>query len=325
MSEEVRQMGGSILVENAVKTFKGNVHAVKGISLEAKEGEFFAFLGPNGAGKSTTVQLLTTLLKPTSGRMEVAGIDVNKEPEKVRLQIGVALQETGIDPDLKGIELLEFQARLFGFSKKAARSRAEELLELVGLTEDADRLSGKYSGGMRRRLDLAMTLVHQPKILFLDEPTTGLDPSNRKSIWKEIKRLNKEEGTTIFLTTQYLEEADQLADRISIINKGEIVATGTPEELKRTLGFDAIVLEFDSEEQSTRAQELIGTMDLQAERLKNEVTIYAENGTAIVADVIRRLDEHQLQPDRLNVQPPSLDDVFIQVTNEQKKEASSNG
>lgn len=317
-------MGGTIYVEDVVKTFKGNVQAVKGVSLQVGDGEFFAFLGPNGAGKSTTVQLLTTLLKPTSGKLEVAGFDVKKDPEKVRLEIGVALQETGIDPDLKGIELLELQARLFGFSKKAARSRAEELLDLVGLTEDADRLSGKYSGGMRRRLDLAMTLVHQPKILFLDEPTTGLDPMNRKAIWKEIKRLNKEEGTTIFLTTQYLEEADQLADRISIINKGQIVATGTPEELKRTLGLDAILLEFDSEEEAVRAHQLVHQMRYTTELIKNEVSIYAENGTAILVDLIRTLDEHGLHPAKLNVQPPSLDDVFIQMTTEQKKEVETN-
>ncbi|TFD95863.1 ATP-binding cassette domain-containing protein [Jeotgalibacillus sp. R-1-5s-1] len=314
-------MNGAIHVNNVVKTFKGDVQAVRGVSFDVAEGEFFAFLGPNGAGKSTTVQLLTTLLKPTSGTMEVAGYDVNKDPEKVRLSIGVALQETGIDPDLKGRELLEFQARLFGFSKKQAKERAAELLELVGLTEDADRMSGKYSGGMRRRLDLAMTLVHKPKILFLDEPTTGLDPTNRKAIWKEIKRLNKEEGTTIFLTTQYLEEADQLADRISIINKGQIVATGTPEELKRTLGLDAVVLQFDEEDDAIKAYEAVSSPDYQTERLKNDVTILAENGTSILADVIRKLDEQNLHPAQLNVKPPSLDDVFIQVTNDKKEGA----
>ncbi|TFE03856.1 ATP-binding cassette domain-containing protein [Jeotgalibacillus salarius] len=312
-------MNGAIHVENAVKTFKGDIKAVRGVSFDIAEGEFFAFLGPNGAGKSTTVQLLTTLLKPTSGKLEVAGYDVSKDPEKVRLSIGVALQETGIDPDLKGRELLEFQARLFGFTKKEAKKRADELLELVGLTEDADRLSGKYSGGMRRRLDLAMTLVHQPKILFLDEPTTGLDPANRKAIWREIKRLNKEEGTTIFLTTQYLEEADQLADRISIINKGQIVATGTPAELKRTLGLDAVVLQFDEEEDAVKAQQAVASPDYQTERVKNDITILTENGTSILADVIRKLDEQNLHPAQLNVKPPSLDDVFIQVTNEQKE------
>ncbi|MEW9502094.1 ATP-binding cassette domain-containing protein [Jeotgalibacillus marinus] len=313
-------MGGTIHVENVIKTFKGNVQAVKGVSFDIGDGEFFAFLGPNGAGKSTTVQMLTTLIKPTSGQLTVAGFDVRKDPEKVRLEIGVALQETGIDPDLKGIELLEFQARLFGFSKKSARIRAEELLELVGLTEDADRLSGKYSGGMRRRLDLAMTLVHQPKILFLDEPTTGLDPSNRQTIWKEIKRLNKEEGTTIFLTTQYLEEADQLADRISIINKGEIVATGTTNELKRTFGFDAIFLQFETEEQAQKAHYATNHLGRNVELVKNELTIFAENGTTLLVELIRLLGDQQLYPTTLNVQPPSLDDVFIQVTKEQEKE-----
>ncbi|MDQ0484130.1 ATP-binding cassette domain-containing protein [Guptibacillus hwajinpoensis] len=312
-------MDGSILVHDLVKTYKGDVKAVQGVSFEVAEGEFFAFLGPNGAGKSTTVQILTTLVKPTSGTIQIGGVDVSEQPENVRWNIGVALQETGIDPVLRGRELIEMQARLFGFTKKEAKERAAELLTLVDLNDAADRPCGKYSGGMRRRLDLALTLVHKPKILFLDEPTTGLDPSNRKAIWKEIKRLNKEEGTTIFLTTQYLEEADQLADRISIINEGKIVASGSAEELKRTLGFDAIQLVFHEREEAERASEVLRDIGENIERSREEVTVYTENGTQILSELVRMLDEHHLIPKTLNVKPPSLDDVFINVTNEQKE------
>ena len=312
-------MDGSILVHDLVKTYKGDVKAVQGVSFEVAEGEFFAFLGPNGAGKSTTVQILTTLVKPTSGTIQIGGVNVSEQPENVRWNIGVALQETGIDPVLTGRELIEMQARLFGFPKKEAKERAAELLTLVDLNDAADRPCGKYSGGMRRRLDLALTLVHKPKILFLDEPTTGLDPSNRKAIWKEIKRLNKEEGTTIFLTTQYLEEADQLADRISIINEGKIVASGSAEELKRTLGFDAIQLVFHEPEEAERASEVLHNIGENLERSREEVTVYTENGTQILSELVRMLDEHHLTPKTLNVKPPSLDDVFINVTNEQKE------
>ncbi|WP_377891609.1 ATP-binding cassette domain-containing protein [Alkalihalobacillus sp. R86527] len=312
-------MDGSIRVHNLVKTYKGDVKAVQGVSFEVEEGEFFAFLGPNGAGKSTTVQILTTLVKPTEGEILVGGINVKENPESVRRNIGVALQETGIDSVLTGRELIEMQARLFGFSKKEAKARAVELLRLVDLPDDADRPSGKYSGGMRRRLDLAMTLVHNPKILFLDEPTTGLDPMNRKAIWKEIKRLNKEEGTTIFLTTQYLEEADQLADRISIINQGRIVAAGSVEELKRTLGFDAIQLTFESIEEAEHASKVLYGIGENIEHSKEEVTIYTENGTKLLSELVRNLDEQALSPKTINVKPPTLDDVFINVTNEEKE------
>ncbi|MFK3961578.1 ATP-binding cassette domain-containing protein [Guptibacillus hwajinpoensis] len=314
-------MDGSISVHELVKTYKGDVKAVQGVSFEVAEGEFFAFLGPNGAGKSTTVQILTTLVKPTTGSIRIGGVDVGGEPERVRWNIGVALQETGIDPVLTGRELIEMQARLFGFSKKEAKTRAVELLTLVDLNDAADRPCGKYSGGMRRRLDLALTLVHKPKILFLDEPTTGLDPSNRKAIWKEIRRLNKEEGTTIFLTTQYLEEADQLADRISIINQGKIVASGSAEELKRTLGFDAIQLVFDEVDEAERASETLVDLAENIERSKEEITLYTKNGTQLLSELVRKLDEHNLSPKTLNVKPPSLDDVFINVTNEQKERA----
>ncbi|HET7629356.1 MAG TPA: ATP-binding cassette domain-containing protein [Bacillales bacterium] len=309
-----------IEVKNLVKTFKGNIRAVNDVSFDVKEGEFFAFLGPNGAGKSTTVQMITTLLNPTSGTIEVAGYDVKTEPEQVRKKIGVALQETGIDPGLTGRELLVLQARLFGFTKIDAIKRAEELLELVGLTGDADRACGKYSGGMRRRLDLALTLVQKPKILFLDEPTTGLDPSNRKIIWDEIRQLNEKWGTTIFLTTQYLEEADQLADRISIINQGKIVAGGTAAELKRSVGEDVVELAFSTEKQAADASEQLSHLAAEARTTEQQLRLYLANGTSMLPEIIRILDRCGLQPVHLNVSPPTLDDVFLHMTGETYKE-----
>ncbi len=303
-----------IQVENLVKSFKGKVQAVNGVSFDVAEGEFFAFLGPNGAGKSTTVQMLTTLLKPTSGHAKIFGFDVLTEPEKIRQIIGVALQETGIDPKLTGRELLDLQGRLFGYRKDATKKRTQELLELVGLVEDADRPCGNYSGGMRRRIDLALTLVQKPKVLFLDEPTTGLDPYNRKLIWEEIRALNKENGTTIFLTTQYLEEADQLADRIAIINEGQIVATGTQKELKRAVGKDVIELVFKNEEEASQAAANLVRDYPEQKQIGTELRIFDGNGTAILPDLIRRLDHLNLYATQLNVSPPTLDDVFLQMT-----------
>jgi ABC-2 type transport system ATP-binding protein len=212
----------------------GDIEAVRGVDLTVEAGEVFGFLGPNGAGKSTTVKMLTTLLSITSGSAEVAGIDVAGQPDAVRRRIGVALQEAGLDPRQNGRELLVLQARLFGLSPAAAAQRAGELLELVELEDAADRIIKSYSGGMKRRLDLASALVHEPEVLFLDEPTTGLDPASRLTVWDEVRRINAR-GTTVFLTTQYLEEADQLCDRLAIINDGRIVREGTPAQLKADL------------------------------------------------------------------------------------------
>jgi ABC-2 type transport system ATP-binding protein len=228
-----------------VKTFTGGgtvVEAVRGVDLDVAQGEVFGFLGPNGAGKSTTVRMLTTLMTITSGSAFVAGVDVAADPDAARLRIGVALQEAGLDPRQTGRELLTLQARLFGSSSRAAAARVDELLELVGLSEAADRRIKGYSGGMKRRLDLASALVHEPEVLFLDEPTTGLDPASRLTVWDEVRRVNGN-GTTVFLTTQYLEEADQLCDRIAIIDAGRIVREGTPtalkEELRQRRGLEA--------------------------------------------------------------------------------------
>lgn len=297
-----------IEVESLVKTF-GDVPAVEGISFSVQEGEIFAFLGPNGAGKSTTVQMLTTLVRPTAGKARVNGFDVVKQEKDVRLSIGVALQETGIDKDLTGRELLVLQGRLFKMTKQEAETRAEELLRVVSLTEAADRRIGTYSGGMRRRLDLALTLVHRPTALFLDEPTTGLDPASRIEIWNEVRRLNEEFGTTIFLTTQYLEEADELADRIAIIHHGKIVSEGTAEELKRLVGGETIAMTFHSPQEATAAAGLFGHTAL-------GLDVGFELDDHTLMDVVRRLDERSLQPERLTVKQPSLDDVFLKVTGE---------
>jgi ABC-2 type transport system ATP-binding protein len=213
---------------------EGTVEAVRGVDLEIRRGEVFGFLGPNGAGKSTTVRMLTTLLSITAGRAEVAGVDIATDPDGVRLRIGVALQEAGLDPRQTGRELLVLHGRLFGLDAAAAQERAAELLALVEVEDAADRVIKGYSGGMKRRLDLAASLVHEPEVLFLDEPTTGLDPASRLTVWEELRRINGQ-GTTIFLTTQYLEEADQLCDRLAIIDDGRIVREGTPEALKADL------------------------------------------------------------------------------------------
>ncbi len=230
-------MALAVEAEQLVKRFSGRagtVDAVRGVDLQVAQGEVFGFLGPNGAGKSTTVRMLTTLTTITSGSARVAGVDVKADPDAARRGIGVALQEVGLDPRQTGRELLVLQARLFGSSAAAAAHRAQELLELVDLVDAADRRIKGYSGGMKRRLDLASALVHQPELLFLDEPTTGLDPASRLTVWEEMRRINAQ-GTTVFLTTQYLEEADQLCDRLAIIDGGVIVREGTPAELKAEL------------------------------------------------------------------------------------------
>jgi ABC-2 type transport system ATP-binding protein len=227
----------AVRAEGLVKHYENRgetIEAVRGVDLSVDAGEVFGFLGPNGAGKSTTVKMLTTLLSITAGSARVAGVDVDSEPDEVRRRIGVALQEAGLDPRQTGRELLVLQARLFGLSPQDAKSRSEELLALVELEEAADRRIKGYSGGMKRRLDLASALVHEPEVLFLDEPTTGLDPASRLTVWDEVRRIN-ERGTTVFLTTQYLEEADRLCDRLAIIDDGLIVCEGTPERLKSDL------------------------------------------------------------------------------------------
>ena len=235
------------------RTFPDGVEAVRDIDLSVSEGEVFGFLGPNGAGKTTTVRMLCTLLPPTAGRATVDGLDVVEDAAEVRRRIGVALQEIGLDPVQTGRELLELQCGLYGITGAEGRERAEELLALLGLTDAADRRTKTYSGGMKRRLDLASALVHSPKVLFLDEPTTGLDPASRLTVWEEVRRINSG-GTTVFLTTQYLEEADHLCDRLAIIDAGRIVAAGTPERLKAEMGHDVVSVTLDgADAEATRS------------------------------------------------------------------------
>jgi ABC-2 type transport system ATP-binding protein len=231
--------GAAIAVRSLRRTFKGGIEAVRGIDLTVARGEIFGFLGPNGAGKTTTVRMLCTLLPPSGGSASVVGLDVVNDAAEIRRRIGVALQEIGLDPVQTGRELLELQCGLYGITGQDARRRTQELLELVGLTEAADRRTKTYSGGMKRRLDLASALVHSPDVLFLDEPTTGLDPASRLTVWEEVRRINAM-GTSVFLTTQYLEEADQLCERLAIIDDGRIVSEGTPEQLKAQMGHDVV-------------------------------------------------------------------------------------
>ncbi|SCY22326.1 ABC transporter ATP-binding protein [Alkaliphilus peptidifermentans] len=302
-----------IKVSQLSKTYKGGVEAVKNISFNVKEGEFFAFLGPNGAGKSTTIKMLTTLTRPTSGEVEIAGYDLLRQPDKIRLKIGVALQNTAIDPTLTGRELIRLQGRLFGFSKAESNNRANELVELVGLTEDADRACGKYSGGMQRRLDLAITLVHRPKVLFLDEPTVGLDPASRIDLWEEIKKLNREYGTTIFLTTQYLEEADQVADRVGIIKNGEIVALENPQSLKNSLALDKIQMSFSSMEEKEKAKLAVIKIAPNLESVETMIKVYVQKSQKVLPEIIRILAEAYVFPEDISISSPTLDDVFLQV------------
>lgn len=300
-----------ILAENLTRHF-GDVRAVDGIDMQVNAGEIFGFLGPNGAGKSTAVRMLTTLLRPSSGRAVVAGFDVATQPDEVRRRIGVALQDAAIDPLMTGTELLHLQAVLYGIPAAQTKSRAAELLERVGLTAAGDRRVGTYSGGMRRRLDLALSLIHQPTVLFLDEPTTGLDPMSRLTLWEEVRRLNNE-GTTVLLTTQYLEEADQLADRIAIIDKGKIVREGKPQDLKAEVGYPTLIVNVKKDQQDAARQVLLqfGEMRPTAE---GTLGVGLREGAQVVAEVVRRLDEAKVHMIHLEINEPSLDDVFAEAT-----------
>lgn len=303
-----------IFVENLVKKYSNAVIAVDDISFDVKAGKIFGFLGPNGAGKSTTIKILTTLALPSSGRASVGGYDVVEQAQDVRKIAGVALQEIGIDPLMKPMELLTLQARMFGASRQQAEARGRELLELVRLTEAIDRRVGTYSGGMRRRLDLALALVHEPEILFLDEPTTGLDPASRRDVWEEVRRLNRNLGMTIFLTTQYLEEADELAEEVAIIDSGKIVAQGSPAELKSSVGNESINLKFESQSAAEKALQELKDFSKNAQVDRNALRLYMKNAAESVPVVVRRLQAIDLNPVSLTLTQPTLDDVFLQVT-----------
>ena len=309
-------MKTAVEVEQLVREFKGGIRAVDGLDLEVHEGEIYGFLGPNGAGKTTVVRILTTLLRPTAGHARVAGHDVVKEGDAVRRAIGVALQEAAIDPLMTGRELLRMQGALHGLRGPEARERATQLLERVGLTEAGDRRVGGYSGGMRRRLDLALALVHRPHVLFLDEPTTGLDPTSRIALWREVSALH-DEGTTVFLTTQYLEEAEQLADRVGIIARGNLVAEGTPSSLKQRVKEPTVHIELADPDDAPAAREALaglGTVEEPNPRTPTRVALATAAGKAAIAPVIRALDEHGVTVEFVEVETPTLDDVFAAVT-----------
>ena len=302
----------AIEARGLARKFPGGVQAVAGIDFDVAEGEIYAFLGPNGAGKTTTVRMLTTLLRPTGGSASVAGFDVVHEAHKVRSSIGVALQEAALDPLMTGAELMLLSATLHGIPTGEARQRATALLERVGLTRAADRRVGTYSGGMRRRLDLGMALVHQPRVLFLDEPTTGLDPLSRRAIWDEVRALNQD-GTTVFLTTQYLEEADQLADRIGIIANGAMAAEDTPDALKAGVGSAHLEVRL-AEGDAQRAREVVAPFGDCLKATNGSIAVSLRNGAADVAPIVRALDEAGLLVESLDVVEPTLDDVFLATT-----------
>ncbi|MGH2840062.1 MAG: ATP-binding cassette domain-containing protein [Solirubrobacteraceae bacterium] len=298
------------------REFKGGIKAVDGIDLEVQAGEVYGFLGPNGAGKTTTVRMLVTLLRPTGGRASVAGFDVADEPDAVRARIGVALQEAALDPLMTATELMELQATLHGLPPGSIRARSAELIARVGLTKAADRRVGTYSGGMRRRLDLAMALIHEPEVLFLDEPTTGLDPTSRLTLWDEVRRLS-DEGTTVFLTTQYLEEADQLADRLGIIAAGKIVASGTPAALKAEVGRPHLDLVLADGSDLRRAREVVARFgDHRPATEGCHLSISLEHGAADIAPILRALDDAGFAVAELELKQPTLDDVFLEKTGE---------
>jgi ABC-2 type transport system ATP-binding protein len=304
----------AIRTEGLVRSF-GETTAVDGVNIAVPSGEIYGFLGPNGAGKSTLMRMLVTLLLPTAGIAEVAGFNVVTDPDTVRLHIGVALQDASLDSKQTGLEILKLQARLYGLNKNETESRLKVLSGLIDLGEALDRRVGTYSGGMKRRLDLAAALVHNPDVLFLDEPTTGLDPVSRAVVWGEVRRLNEELGMTIFLTTQYLEEADELAHRVGIIDAGKIVAEGTPEELKRGVGNDVIVAEVDPAQGELAVTSLssIGAVD-SVEAHAGEITVRTENGSALLSPVAVALAEVGVSVKSLTLRTPTLDDVFLQMT-----------
>jgi ABC-2 type transport system ATP-binding protein len=306
--------GAAIEVDGLVREFRKGPRAVDGIDLAVSPGEIYGFLGPNGAGKSTTVLMLTTLLPPTSGRASVGGFDIVRQGSQVRASIGAALQEAALDSILTGREHLLLQATLQGVSKATRVRRAQELLERVGLTEAADRRVGGYSGGMKRRLDLALALVHGPRILFLDEPTTGLDLQSRTALWSEVSRLAHDEGMTVFLTTQYLEEADALADRVGIIDRGKIVAEDTPARLKAEIGSPTVEVVPADPSAAEEFVEQLAQFGVPVRNGRESIGVQLPQGEAQLAEVIRVLDQAGLHVASLHLHQPSLDDVFLAKT-----------
>lgn len=309
-----------IKVENLTEVYPDGTKAVDGISFTVKEGEFFGFLGPNGAGKTTTIKVLTTLLEKTLGLASVAGIEVDENPKAIRRIIGVQSQYTIVDDDLTGRENLLLQGHLQRMHGTTLEKRVDELLALVGLASVADKKVSQYSGGMKRRLDLASALVHKPKLLFLDEPTIGLDPQSRAAIWQYLKDLNQKEGVTIFLTTQYLDEADKLCERLAIIDHGQIVISATPTELKRQLGGDTITVKLAEENPNSALKEKSKAIAVGIKGITNVMdteegfTAVAQNADQIIPTIVRAFDQNKIALASVNFASPTLDDVFLQHT-----------
>jgi len=300
-----------------------DVEAVKGIDLSIPKGQIYGFLGPNGAGKTTLIRMLITLLLPTKGEARVAGFDLRSEPKQIRLRIGAALQEATLDPKQTGLEFLRLQGYLYGLSRRQADQRIDELGSLVDIGDAIKRFISTYSGGMKRRLDLAAALIHNPEILFLDEPTTGLDPISRNRVWEEVRRINQELGVTIFLTTQYLEEADSLADKVGIINHGLLAVEGTPAELKRSMGSDIIIADVGTDTESAidavKALDAVG----QVESHGTELMIRVSNGAAHIGPVALALHQRGVEVKEIKMHTPTLDDVFLNVTGARFEEVAA--
>ena len=314
----------AITTDGLVRRF-GSVRAVDGVDLRVPKGEIFGFLGPNGAGKTTVIRMLITLLAPTSGKITVAGFDVMEDPVEVRSHIGAALQEAALDDKQTGRQLLRLQGRLYGLTGRQVKERISELTDLVDIGDAMDRLIGTYSGGMKRRLDLAAALVHRPDVLFLDEPTTGLDPISRSRIWEEVRGINRESRVTIFLTTQYMEEADALADRVGIIDRGKLAVQGAPADLKRARGVDLIVVRPDGDvEKAALALESVPTVSA-IDAHDTELTVSTSNGAALISTVALKLNECGIGVRELTLRTPTLDDVFLQVTGARFRSAPGTG
>ena len=307
-------MADATIRTTGLKRSFGDVEAVRGVDLHVPSGQIYGFLGPNGAGKSTTVKMLSTLLTPTGGSASVAGFDLATEADQIRLRIGVALQSSSLDLKQTGREILDLQGRFYGMNKTDRARRVQALSELIDIGDALDRRIGTYSGGMARRLDLATALVHQPMIVFLDEPTTGLDPASRASIWDEVRRLNVDFGVTVFLTTQYLEEADVLADQVAIIDDGRIVAQGTPDELKRSIGSDVIIVSVHGDVCAAAsvagAVPGCGPVDVHGQ----ELTIVTADGSSSIGPVAIALGAAGLTVSSMTLRRPTLDDVFLELT-----------
>ena len=311
----------AIYTGKLVRNF-GDLRAVDGVDLAVPYGEIYGFLGPNGAGKTTVISMLISLLAPTSGEMRVAGYDVVRQPNEVRLRIGSAQQEAALDNKQSGRELLRLQGKLYGLIRRLVDRRIGELTDLVDIGDAMDRLIGTYSGGMKRRLDLAAALIHEPIVLFLDEPTTGLDPISRARIWEEIHKINGEMGVTSFLTTQYLEEADILAHRVGTIDRGQLAAQGAPSDLKRARGSDLIVVRLDGDmEEAVAALNSVPQVQ-HVETHGQEVTVSVANGATVISAVALALDRRGVNVQELTLRTPTLDDVFLQVTSSRLQEGA---